>query len=261
MNSRNISLVIIILMLIALAISFTRATFKSKKSRSSKGRIYTDYKPYKESSETTGSSKKYRRSRRNMYRSSEKAREIKEKMYANAGNITMKAYDSYMSQIPVSSEYKSQDKPLTNQYEEMNKFSRIPLAEYHLGLQLYALKDYDEAIRQFTTALEKIDKMDVLHAIDCYRMLAECYFRTKSEDGYIQNKIRQVRMERKKIKIIRDAYPQESFDSMIDWPSTAECMKQLLQARNAFNRGDKNVTSDNVRRAEYNLKVARQVSK
>lgn len=259
MNARNWSLIIIILMLITLIISLTRTVFKSNKSKSSK-KIYSTYQPYKESKNSPSGSFG-RTSKRNIYRSSGKAREIKSKMYSNSGAITVAAYGSYMSLFPVSEEYKRQDKASNKDYEDMIKYSHIPLTEYQLGLQLYSVKDYDEAIRQFTIALEKIDKMDILHAIDCYRMMAECYFRLKNKDGYIQNKIRQVRMERKKQQNIRKAFPDQDFTSFIDWPSTAETMKQLLKARNAFNRGDTTVNADTVRRAEYNHEIAKQVSK
>ena len=259
MNAKNWSLIIIILMFITLIISITRTVYKDRNSKSSK-KVYSSYQPYKDSNRSSTSSTS-RTSKRNLYRSSGKAREIKSKMYSNAGKITMAAYGNYMSQFPISEEYKRQDKTLNKDYEDMIKYSHIPLKEYQLGLQLYSVKDYDEAIRQFTVAQEKIDKMDILHAIDCYRMLAECYFRLKNKDGYIQNKIRQVRMERKKQQNIRKAFPDQEFNSFIDWPSTAETMKQLLKARNAFNRGDPSVTADSVRRAEYNHEIAKQVSK
>ena len=51
-------------------------------------------------------------------------------------------------------------------------------------------------------------------------------FKLGNDDGYIQNRIRQVRMERRKVKILQDTFPEKSKDfELSDWANTAAASK------------------------------------
>lgn len=259
MSTKHWSFAILTLMVIVLLYSFISTVFKSDQRRRTQGRLYVDYSDYRHGSVPHKPSVSGQFENRNIYRSAREAREIKKKMFTNVISASLGSMSSYNSQFdkPANSNIKTANP----QYEEMIKFANTPVPAYQSGLQLFTMGDYSRALQKFDDAMKELDIMDISHRIDVYKMMAECYLKLGNDDGYIQNRIRQVRMERRKVKILQDTFPEKSKDfELSDWANTAAASKNLLRMRTVANRNNSAATREMLKRAELDLEVARKVT-
>jgi tetratricopeptide (TPR) repeat protein len=251
------------ILMIILIYNFLTTIFKSDQKRFSHDRIFVDYSEYRskpgKTSRTTAS---YQHP--NAYKAAREASEIKKTMFQNVMTATISSYNDYMNKSlkEMPSPTADYPKPLNNpQYNQVIELAAKAVPGYQSGLHYFASGDYEKAIVKFNEALQEVDQMDVKHRIDIFSMLAECYLKQRNDDGYIQNKIRQVRMERRLKKIIADAFPEKR-DTMtiFDWATTQEASKQLLRMRSLAARSDAPQMQEMLKRSELDLEVARKVT-
>lgn len=255
----------ITILMIVLIYNFLTTIFKSDQKRFSHDRIYVDYSDYRHGSKTgkTGTTSTTS-AHPNAYKAAREAREIKKSMFQNVMTATISSYNTYMNEALKDKPSPTADypKPRTNpQYDQMMELSRQSVPAFQAGLQFFATGDFEKALARFNEALQGVDQMDVKHRVDIHSMMAECYLKMKNDDGYIQNKIRQVRMERRMKKILQDTFPdkQEKL-TIFDWSTTQEASKQLLRMRSLASRSDVPEMQLMLKRAELDLEVARKVT-
>lgn len=266
MEDKRWPIIGISLLLILLIYSFLTTVFKSDQKRFNHDRIFVDYSDYRHGTGTTTTTQSaptpYRHP--NAYKAAQEANEIKKTMFQNVMTATISTYNSHMSEALKNQPSPSAQfpKPIHNQqYDQIVELSMQSVPDFQSGMHYFAAGNYQRALEQFNSALDKVDPMDVKHRIDIFSMMAECYIKLKSNDGYIQNKIRQVRMERKLKQIIQTAFPEKA-DKMtvFDWSTTQEASKQLLRMRSLAARSDSPEMYEMLKRSELDLEVARKVS-
>ncbi|NCB38118.1 MAG: hypothetical protein EOM80_05050 [Erysipelotrichia bacterium] len=252
------------ILMIVLIYNFLSTIFKSDQKRFSHNRIYVDYSDYRHGSKTPKSSGYSTTPHPNAYKAAREAREIKKAMFQNVMTATISSYNTYMNEALKDKPSPTADypKPRSNQqYEQAMALSRQSVPAFQAGLQFFASNDFEKALARFNDALQNVDQMDVKHRIDIHSMMAECYLKLKNNDGYIQNKIRQVRMERRFKKILQDTFPDKSENmALFDWSTTQEASKQLLRMRSLAARSDDPEMQQMLKRAELDLEVARKVT-
>lgn len=256
----------ITILLIVLVYNFLTTVFKSDQKRFSHDRVFVDYSEYRHGSKPdrqargTGSSIQHP----NAFKAAREAREIKKTMFSNVMTATISSYNDYMNKSlkDMPSPTADYPKPLNNpQYNQILQLAAQSVPAYQSGLQLFTSGEFDKAINSFNDALEAVDQMDVKHRIDIFGMLAECYLKLKNQDGYIQNKIRQIRMERRLKKVLDDTFPEKRDRvTVFNWPTTQEASKQLLRMRSLAARSDAPEMQEMLSRAELDLEVARKVT-
>lgn len=268
MEEKRWPIIGISLLMILLIYSFLTTVFKSDQKRFSHDRIFVDYSDYRHNSKTepvqrtTAHAPTYRHP--NAYKAAQEANEIKRTMFQNVMTATISTYNTHMSEALKNTPSPSAQfpKPIKNQqYDQIIDLSMKPQPEIQSGMQHFASGNYQKALELFNSALDKVDAMDVKNRIDLFSMMAECYFKLRSDDGYIQNKIRQVRMERRLKQVIQATFPEKA-DSMMafDWSTTQEASKQLLRMRSLAARSDSPQMQEMLKRAELDLEVSRKVS-
>ncbi|MBU1107278.1 MAG: hypothetical protein KKB51_11465 [Candidatus Riflebacteria bacterium] len=267
MEDKRWPIIGISLLMILLIYSFLTTVFKSDQKRFNHDRIFVDYSDYRHSSKPASTPQQahapsYRHP--NAYKAAQEANEIKRTMFQNVMTATISTYNTHMSEALKNKPSPSAQfpKPLKNpQYEQIIDLSMQPLPEFQSGIQHFASGNYQKALELFNSAIDKVDNMDVKHRIDLFNMMAECYLKMKNDDGYIQNKIRQVRMERRLKQVIQATFPDKA-DKLIafDWATTQEASKQLLRMRSLASRSDSPQMYEMLKRAELDLEVSRKVT-
>lgn len=248
-----------------IAYLFVSIMFKSNQKKLTHDRMFVDYSEYNPQ-KSDGLSYSYSSSSRhhpNEYVSAQRVQEIKRTVFKNAMTATLVSYNEYMQRALKGKKESGEalPKPVNSpQYEQYLALANKSVPKIQSALYNYGTGDYDYAIKLYTEALSELDQMDVKHRIDIYGMLAECYLKLKNDDGYIQNKVRQIRMERRLKKILQTAFPGRADRvKVFSWPSTQEASKHLLRMRSLSARSSSAVSREMLKRAELDLEVARVV--
>lgn len=252
------TLAIVTLLMVLMIYAFLSMVLRTDKRKTTHTRMYRDYSNY---GHKKSSGDDYSFDSRT-YASSAEARKIKRNLFKNAMKVTSDGYKTYMkaalrntpSQLP-----KSNGNP---QYEEVMKLARKPLPELQSGLILFQQGDYEEALAKFDEALNKLDQMELKNRMELYNMIAECYIKLHNDDGYIQNKIRQVRIERKYKKLLQESFPQfrDKYPQQ-DFMTTQDATKNLLRVKSAVAKlPDSPMVREMLKKAELDLEVARKVT-
>ena len=259
MDSKRWALVIISIIMVVLVYSFLSKVFKSDNKKVVHTRMYRDYSSYgkrKHSSDDddySGSSK--------VYSSSAEARKLKRTMFNNAVAVTVTSYNDFMKAATKNMPDPDLPKPNGNpQYQEVMKLAAKPLPQLQSGLMLYTKGEYEEALSKFDDALQSLDPMEMKNRIQLLSMIAECYLKLKNDDGYIQNKIRQIRIERKYKKLLEETFTDLRGKYGTEFMSTSEATKNLLRIKTVAANQDNPMTREMLKRAELDLEVARKVS-
>ena len=253
------TLAIVTLLMVLLIYSFLSMVLKSDKKKTTHSRMYRDYSNYTKKDSTYDSYV----DETNTYASSARARKLKRSIFNNTFKATQSGYSYYMNTaFSKSSRSKEEDRsknvPTTPQYDQMMELSRKPLPELQKGVVLFRKGEYEEAISSLNDALEKLDPMEIQKRIEVYSLLAECYIKLKDDDGYIQNKIRQVRFKRKYQKLMKETFP--GFEEN-DFMTTQQASTNLIRIRSSVaNLPDSPMVREMVKKAELDLEVARKVT-
>ena len=123
---------------------------------------------------------------------------------------------------------------------------------------LFQKNEYEDAISKLNDALEKLEPTETKRRYYIYSMLAECYLKLENEDGYVQNKIRQIRMQRKYENSIKELVPEYV---LTPFTTTQEASTNLLKIKSSLAKlPNSPMTREMIKRAELDLEVARAVT-
>lgn len=250
------TLVAVTLILIILIYSFLSLVLKKDKKKNVGSRVYRDYRNYN-TNNNSDDSYDYKRS---TYRSSSEAQSILSNLSSYYPTSTLEnSYNRFMDAA-----YKDKKSDNTSdlkrnlRYQEMKKLSEVPLPELQMAIAEFRDRDYESAISHLNDALDKLDPMEMKKRIEILSLLAESYLKLKNDDGYIQNKIRQVRMERKYNKALRDIFPNYP---PYEFTTTQEASTNLLRIKSSVSKlPDTPMVREMVKKAELDLEVARKVT-
>ena len=258
---RRWALAIISLIMMILVYGFLSMIFKADHKKVTHSRMYRDYSSY--GKKRSSSSDDYSFDRRT-YASSAEARKIKRTMLNDLFKVSGNSYNTYMA-AAVKSNVAASIMPKNNgnpQYKKVMELARKPLPQYQSGLALFAEGDYEGAISMFDEALNSLDPMEMKNRMSILNLLAECYLKQKNDDGYIQNKIRLIRIERKYKKLLAETFPdmRDKYERMQSYMSTDDATKNLLRVKTAAASQDTPATREMLKRAELDLEIARKVT-
>ena len=254
------TLAIVTLLMVLLIYSFLSMVLKTDKKKPAHSRMYRDYSNYSKKSSTEDDV--YAEDRRT-YASSVRATKLKRTLFKNTVKKACYSYNRYMGVALKNSaddqnDNNTSDAPTNPQYKQIIELSKIYLPELQNALVLYREGDFEEAISKLDTALEKLDPLEMKKRIEIYSLLAECYIKLNNEDGYIQNKIRQVRIQRKYQKLLRETFPDYPDN---DFMTTQEASTNLIRIRSTVAKlPDSPMVREMVKKAELDLEVARKVA-
>lgn len=238
--------------------TFLSLVLKKDRKRPVHSRMYRDYSDYgsksKESDDNDFES--------STYASSAEARRIKKTIFNNFHKAYCNSYNTFANSVLARHQPPSTLKPNSNpQYEEMLKLARKPLPELQSGLILYQKCEYESALSKFEEALSKLDPMELKNRIQLHSLIAECNIKLQNDEAYIQNKIRQVRLERKYYKLIAETFTQFRDNIPQGFMTTQEASKNLLQVKSAVSKlPNSPMVREMIKKAELDLEVARKVS-
>lgn len=256
---RRWTLIVVTLIMVLMVYTFLSMVLKKDRKKPVHTRMYRDYSDYgsKTSNDDDYDAESY------TYASSAEARKIKKNFFSNVQEDTAKNYAIFMAAATKNLPKPDVLKPNGNpQYEEMLKLSRKPLPELQSGLVCFQKGEYEDALEKFEMALSKLDPMELKNRIQLHSLMAECHIKLKNDEAYIQNKVKQVRLERKYKKLIRETFSDlRNNMSSQDFMTTQEASRNLLQIRSAVAKLPSSpMVSEMLKKAELNLEVARKVS-
>ncbi len=247
------TLAIVTLIMVLLIYSFLSMVLKTDKKKKGHGRVYRDYSSYTKKS-SSDDSYSYES---NTYASSARARKIKKTLFSNTGKVTAGVYTNYLSKV-LDKKRSENNSNRNSRLEEMFKSSQKTVRELQTAILLYRKGEYEEAISKLEEALEKLDPMEMKKRAEAYSLLAECYIKLDNDDGYIQNKIRQIRMLRKYENAMREVVPDYN---LTEYVTTQEASTNLLKIKSSVARlPDSPMVREMVKKAELDLEVARKVT-
>ncbi len=227
---------------------------KTDRKKTVHSRMYRDYSSYNKKHD----SEDYYYENK-VYGSSAQTLRNKRTLFSKVMTGSLNSYNHYMEVMQKNS--KGNPKSSSNpQYEQMMALSKKPLPEFQLALINFKKGEYDDAVSNLNEALEKLDPLELKNRAVIYSLLAECYIKLKDSDGYIQNKIRYVRVQRKINKILKDTYPQSTINDNV-FLTTEEASTNLLRVKSSVAKlPDSPMVREMVKKAELDLEVARKVT-
>ena len=193
------TLAIVTFLAILLIYSFLSMVLKSDKKKHGHSRMYRDYSTYgKKSNSSYNDDYSYEKS---IYSSAAETRKLSRNLFSNTLSSSSKSYDKFVNAVfKNNNENNNGGSP---RYREMIELSRKPVPELQSAIALYRAGDYETAIDKLNVALEKLDPLELKNRVQIYSLLAESYIKLKEDDSYIENKIKQIRIQRKLDKLIK----------------------------------------------------------
>lgn len=249
------TLAIVTLLMVLLVYSFLSMVLKTDKKKTVYTRMYRDYSSFNKNRD---SEDYYYDSK--VYGSAGEAIRNKRNLFNNVMSSSLESYNHYMKVMQKNSKGNKKSPSNNPQYDQMMALSQKPLPEFQLALIKFKNGEYDDAVSNLNEALEKLDPLEMKNRAVIYSLLAECYIKLKDNDGYIQNKIRYVRVQRKINKILKETFPQSSINDNV-FLTTEEASTNLLRVKSSVAKlPDSPMVREMVKKAELDLEVARKVS-
>lgn len=258
METRNWPMVLIGVLLIALIFNFLKTIFSSDVKRFSHDRIYVDYSSYQ--TKGTVPSKPAATHHHSSY-ISHQVELSRQTMDSGRLTASVESFNKNMgevlAQVPVPED---RDKPLPNpQFQEVTNLGNGSVDGLSQAKLFFSEGKFEQALSAFSTILEKIPNLDLIHRYQVCDQIAECYFFLKNNESYVQYKVKYVRFLRQYRGLFHKAYPDRPLGKFDGWMSPEEASQNLLKIR-VF--AAENLSGDErestVRRAELDLEVARQ---
>lgn len=245
---------IVTLLMVLLVYSFLSMVLKTDRKKTVHTRMYRDYSSYNKKHDSDD----YYYDNK-VYGSAGETIRNKRTLFSKVMIGSLNSYNHYMKVIQKNS--KGNPKSSGNsQYDQMMALSQKPLPEFQLALIHFQKGEYDDAVSKLNEALEILDPMEMRNRATIYSLLAECYIKLKDDEGYIQNKIRYVRVQRKINKILKDTFPQSNYNDNV-FLTTEEASTNLLRVKSSVARlPDSPMVREMVKKAELDLEVARKVT-
>lgn len=249
------TLAIVTVLAILLIYSFLSMVLKSDKKKHGHSRMYRDYSTYgKKSNSPYNDDYSYEKS---IYSSAAESRKLSSTLFSNTLSSSSKSYDKFINAV-----FKNKNENNSNagnpRYREMIELSRKPVPELQSAIALYRSGDYESAIAKLNEALEKLDPLELKNRVQIYSLLAESYIKLKEDDSYIESKIKQIRIQRKLDKLIKESFPSYEENEFM---TTQEASTNLLRIKSSVAKlPDSPMVREMVKKAELDLEVARKVT-
>ncbi|MFZ2959251.1 MAG: hypothetical protein WA705_20385 [Candidatus Ozemobacteraceae bacterium] len=254
MENRRWPLVIFVIALVGLIYNFLTTVFTSDVKRFSHDRIYVDYSTYKKSP-VAGTEKGS-----NSPVVFQQVALARKSMDVGRAEASINAYEKYFKTAINRKPPPALEAPLQNQrYEEMMNHARANLDGLTLTKIAIAEGRSAQAMSELNAILQALPEADLKHRMEVTDMLAECFFSQKNKDGYIQYKVKYVELIRQIRDLTHQAYPNRPVSAFDGWMSSQEATQQLLKIRSLGHELQARA-EPLIRRAEYDLEVARQLN-
>ena len=251
---RRWTLVIVTILMMLLIYSFLSMVLKKDRKKAVHTRMYRDYSSYNQKKSLTDYADKD--SNKKNYSQSNRIAEIKDKYLTIIMNNSSNGYSSFMDKLSKKSEKRKESN--NPQYDNMVKLANKPLPELQVAGILFRKGEYEDAIKKLEEALGKLDQLEIKNRMQIYSIMAECYLKLKDDENYIDSKVKQVRIQRKYNKIMKDTFP--NFPNN-DFMSTQDASSNLLRVKSSTARlPDSPMVREMIKKAELDLQVARKVS-
>ncbi len=249
------TLAIVTILTVLLIYSFLSMVLKTDRKRTTHSRMYRDYSSYNKKSDNDDY---YYENK--VYGSSARSLIIKRNLFNNFMPATINSYNRFMEVATKKTSGREKPKYNNPQYEKVVELSRKPLPELHIAISYFKKAEYEDCISKLNEALEKLDPMEMEKRIQIYGLLSECYIKLKNDDGYVQNKIRCIRIQRKLYKLLKETFPgKEPLEN--PFFTTEEASTNLLRIKSTVAKlPDSPMVRDMVKKAELDLEVARAVA-
>lgn len=257
MEPKRWPIIVVTLVLLILIYNFLSTIFRSNIKRFSHDRIYVDYSTYKKSSKGTPDSP---------YRSSSfvSQQTALAERHMDDGRVeaAMNAFSSNLALSLSKTTPLQADKPMRDAaYEEAKKLAAIKHPEIAMGNSLYTAGKFDQALSKFNEILSDLPEKDLQNRMKLYDSMAECYFRLKNKDGYVQYKTKFIQAQKELRDMIRRVFPRSAPPEAPLWITSEEAMTHLLRVKTLAIQHLQDENRDMlIRRAEYDLDVARQLN-
>ena len=249
------TLAIVTLLMVLMVYSFLTMVLKTDKKKTTHSRMFRDYSNYNKKSSSDDNIYDSR-----VYGSSAESVKIKRTLFSKLMGPTNASYNHFMKVIEKNSEGIKKTSSNNPQYDQMIELSRKPVPDFQLAIFEYRNGNYENAVSKLNDALEKLDPLEMKNRAEIYGLLAECYIKTQDYDGYVQNKIRYVRIMRKINKILKDTFPNIKVNDNI-FLTTEEASTNLLRVKSSVSKlPDSPMVREMVKKAELDLEVARKVT-
>lgn len=246
---------IVTLLMVLLVYSFLSMVLKTDRKKTVHSRMYRDYSSYNKKHD----SEDYYYDNK-VYGSAGETIRNKRNLFNRVMTGSLNSYNQFMKVMKKNSKGNLKSSSNNPQYDQMIALSQQPLPEFQLAIINFKKGEYDEAVSKLNEALEKLDPLELKNRATIYSLLAECYIKLKDDDGYIQNKIRYVRVQRKINKLMKETFPQSSLDDNV-FLTTEEASTNLLRVKSSVAKlPDSPMVREMVKKAELDLEVARKVT-
>ncbi|MBF0543234.1 MAG: hypothetical protein HQM08_02315 [Candidatus Riflebacteria bacterium] len=257
METKKWPMVLFTVTLIFLIYNFLNTIFHSDVKRFSHDRIYVDYSTYQKKDASTAPVPTVQAS--NFMPVSAQIELARRDMNNGRLESALTAYSSHMEKV-----FGSRPPPPnaetavpSQKYEEVMNFARVNIDGFSLAQAAYAKQNYQRALNEYLRIFLNLSENDYHHRMEISEAIAECYFNLKNQKGYVEYKVKYIKAAQQIRELTKLAYPnrpEAPFEGVV---SSQEATQQLLKVR-AFaaslpaNRGE-----PLIRRAEYDLAVAR----
>ena len=227
---------------------------KSDKKKHGHSRMYRDYSTYgKKSTSSYDSDYIFEKK---TYASAAEARKLRSSDFESRLSSSSSSYNKFVDAVFKN---KKENNTVGNpRYREMIALSKKPVPELQSAIALYRSGDYESAITKLNEALDKLDPLELKNRVQIYSLLAESYIKLKEDDYYIENKIKQIRIQRKLDKLIKESFPSYEENEFM---TTQEASTNLLRIKSSVAKlPDSPMVREMVKKAELDLEVARKVT-
>lgn len=257
MEPKRWPVVVVTIVLLLLIYNFLSIIFKSNIKRFSHDRIYVDYATYKKSPKEPADTT-YRSTSGISHQMALAERHID----SNRIEAAVTAFDQGMVLSLSKRKLPRGDAPLRDEaYEEAKRLASIDHPEIAQGNSLFSAGKFDQALSKFNEVLSDLPEKDIQNRMKLYDSMSECYFRLKNKDGYIQYKTKFVQTQKELRSMVRRVFPRSAPPETPLWISSEEAMTHLLRVKTLAIQHLKDENRDMlIRRAEFDLEVARQLS-
>ncbi|MBF0499537.1 MAG: hypothetical protein HQM09_05365 [Candidatus Riflebacteria bacterium] len=253
METRRWPMILFTIMLIALIYNFLATIFSSDVKRFSNDRIYVDYSTYKKTPTEIEKAN-------NSPIIFQQIAIARKSMDTGRMESSMQAYNSYFQTAISHKPPPPMEMPAQNsKYEEMMTLARKNPDGLSRARIAFSEGRHAEAMSDFNAILLALPEADLKHRMDVSDAISECFFAQKNKDGYIQFKVKYVQLVRQIRDLTHQAYPNRPLSAFDGWMTSQEATQQLLKVR-TLSQDLQARAEPLIRRAEYDLEVARQLN-
>jgi hypothetical protein len=256
MELRNWALLVLGLVLLFLIVNFFRTIFKSDVKRYSHDRLYVDYSTYKTKS-TPGVKTRSYTSPAVFQQVDLASRYLHEGRSEFTAKTFSQAWVGAFKNAPVPPEERI---ARNESFEKYRNFAGQSIEGIIHARFWFGKKNYAQAVQELNTVLQNLDRDDLHHRMQVYENLAECYFFTKNKELYVENKVNYIKTLRQIRDLVRKSFPDKQLDEKKDWMTSEEATQQMLRIRSHAERLPGIEGETLIRRAEFDLEVARRIN-